>query len=682
MKKFKNSRVIAIGLAILGVCFFSLLPSVFAQQSCEVITVFPLGDTWSYDDTGAGHTGQAWTALSFDDSGWSSGTAPFGFGDPWVVTEVAIEKGTYYFRKKFDFSGDASEIKALVLRALFDDGMIVYLNGTEIVRREMPIGPITPDQFGYEHEVRNPLGEFLDLINPDSSVTIVDKLLSGDNIMAVEVHNVSLTSSDAGFDAGLWYSNDLEIVAPLPLGSTWRRDNTFSDLGTAWREIGYDDSAWLEECAPIGIEDDLPNPVCTELPTTSLNGYYFRTTFTIEHDLSLIDSLFVIAQYDDGIEIFINGQRLLRGFLGIGLEGEVTWDTFAAFHDSHPRQVFNVSDQKNLFVKGENLMALTVKQDRITSSDIYMDVGVSYRLCEMSTSAQWESFQVAASTDDAEEHLDTNNGDAIGEIDLSSTDLELGFESGVADQLVGIRFTGLTIAQGAKIDSAYIQFTVDDDNTGATSVTIRAEDTDNSATFTADAFNISSRSTTILSQDWSNIPAWSTIGESGVDQQTPDISALIQAVIDRPGYALGNPITLIISGTGEREAESWDGNPAAAPELFIKAVITATSVEDEGANVPIDFALSQNYPNPFNPSTTIQINIAANHPINQNISVEIFDLLGRKVRTLFSGTHAPGTLYLNWDATDEKGSAVSSGIYVYRLHSGGTKISKKLLLTR
>ena len=488
MKKSTNLKVIGIWLATLALCCFGLQKFAFAQQACEVITVFPLGDTWSYDDTGVGYTDQAWTAFNFDDSAWLTGPAPFGFGDPWVVTEVQIEQGTYYFRKKFDFSGDASQIKALVMRALFDDGFIVYLNGTEIIRREMPIGPPTPDQLGFEHEVRNDLGEFFDLLNPDSSVSIVDKFLPVDNIMAVEVHNVSLTSSDAGFDGGLWYSNELEIVTPLPLGSTWLRDNSFSDLGTAWREIGFDDSAWLEECAPIGIEDDLPNPVCTELPTTILNGYYFRTTFTIEHDLSLIDSLFVIAQYDDGIEIFINGQRLLRGFLGIGLEGEVTWDTFAAFHDSHPRQVFNVSDQKDLFVKGENLIALTVKQTSLTSSDIYMDVGVSYRLCEL-----------------------------------------------------------------------------------------------------------------------------------------------------------------------------------------------GTSVEDAQSEIPTNFRLRQNYPNPFNPETNITFDIPANSP-GEHIRLEIFDLLGRKVRTLASGHYAPGTYSMQWNATDDAGLPVASGIYIYRLSSPSTSFTKKMVL--
>ena len=490
MKNAINSKVVGICFATLAWCCFGLQKFAFAQQACEVITVFPLGDTWSYDDTGVGYTDQAWTAFNFDDSGWLTGPGPFGFGDPWVVTPVQIEQGAYYFRKKFDFSGDASQIKALVMRALFDDGFIVYLNGTEIVRREMPIGPPTPDQFGFEHEVRNDLGEFFDLINPDSSVTIVDKFLPVDNIMAVEVHNVSLTSSDAGFDGGLWYSNDLEIVTPLPLGSTWLRDNTFSDLGTAWREVGFDDSNWVEECAPIGIEDDLPNPVCTELPTSIINGYYFRTKFTIEHDLSLIDSLFVIAQYDDGIQIFINGQELLRGFLGLApFVEEVTWDTFGSFHDSHPRQVFNVSDQKDLFVKGENLMALTVKQQALTSSDIYMDVGVSYRLCELGTS-------------------------------------------------------------------------VDEDT------------------------------------------------QFGV--------------------------------------------------------------------VPNSMMLRQNYPNPFNPETSITFDIPANHP--SDIRLEIFDLLGRKVRTLASGRYAPGTYSVTWNATDDAGLRVASGIYVYRLSSPSRSVTKKMLL--
>jgi uncharacterized repeat protein (TIGR02543 family) len=181
-----------------------------------------------------------------------------------------------------------------------------------------------------------------------------------------------------------------------------------------------------------------------------------------------------------------------------------------------------------------------------------------------STGGNYLPFPISSSSDDAEEdESDTT-------MYLVSTDLEMVDESGSSDnrQLVGLRFTGLTIPKGVNITGAYIQFTCDDDNTGSTSLTIKAEDTDNSPAFTSGPGNISGRTTTSASVSWSP-PAWTTIGESGAAQQTPDISSLIQEVIDRPGYSYGNPVTIIITGSGEREAESYDGT--AAPVLYIKA---------------------------------------------------------------------------------------------------------------
>jgi hypothetical protein len=107
-----------------------------------------------------------------------------------------------------------------------------------------------------------------------------------------------------------------------------------------------------------------------------------------------------------------------------------------------------------------------------------------------------------------------------------------------------------------------------------------------------------------------------------------------------------------------------------------------TSVADNRSSIPVNMSLHQNFPNPFNPETTIHIDIAANQPSNQNIRVEVYDLLGRKVRTLFDGTHSPGTLHLNWDATDDKGAAVATGVYIYRLRTGTTDVARRMTLLR
>jgi len=169
---------------------------------------------------------------------------------------------------------------------------------------------------------------------------------------------------------------------------------------------------------------------------------------------------------------------------------------------------------------------------------------------------------VATGNDDAEESVSS------GSVNRTSSDLEM-VSDGSTNQLVGMRFTGVSVPPGATISSAYIQFQVDETNSGATSVSIEIEASDDAATFTTSTNNISNRPTAPSSVPWSP-PAWSTVGDRGPDQQTPDIAALIQAVVDRPGWSSGNAMTVIITGTGERTAESYNGSASGAAMLHIE----------------------------------------------------------------------------------------------------------------
>ncbi len=93
---------------------------------------------------------------------------------------------------------------------------------------------------------------------------------------------------------------------------------------------------------------------------------------------------------------------------------------------------------------------------------------------------------------------------------------------------------------------------------------------------------------------------------------------------------------------------------------------------------PQSFYLGQNFPNPFNPSTTIEFSLTH----SEDIKLEIFDLLGRKVKTLLS-SHLEGGLHSAvWNGSNEKGFLIPSGIYVYRLTAGSFHQSKKMILIR
>ncbi len=93
---------------------------------------------------------------------------------------------------------------------------------------------------------------------------------------------------------------------------------------------------------------------------------------------------------------------------------------------------------------------------------------------------------------------------------------------------------------------------------------------------------------------------------------------------------------------------------------------------------PKAFALGQNYPNPFNPSTAIQFNI----PEAGQVNLEVYDMLGRHVRTLVSGIYSSGQHTQLWDGKDSNGRIVSAGVYVYTIKSGQFSASKKMLFMK
>ncbi|MCI0633910.1 MAG: IPT/TIG domain-containing protein, partial [Actinobacteria bacterium] len=148
------------------------------------------------------------------------------------------------------------------------------------------------------------------------------------------------------------------------------------------------------------------------------------------------------------------------------------------------------------------------------------------------------SAAVASGNDDAEENV------ASGSVDLSSGDLELTVDIDRA-QTVGLRFPGVEIPQGTPIVAASVQFTVDETGNGPVSLTLRGEAADDAAPFSATRGDVTGRPKTVASVDW-NPPAWSPTGDAGAAQRTPDLAALIQEIVDRPGWAPGNAVVLTL----------------------------------------------------------------------------------------------------------------------------------------
>lgn len=113
---------------------------------------------------------------------------------------------------------------------------------------------------------------------------------------------------------------------------------------------------------------------------------------------------------------------------------------------------------------------------------------------------------------------------------------------------------------------------------------------------------------------------------------------------------------------------------------------TAQGVRVEGMDVqlPSTFVLQQNYPNPFNPTTTIEFSLGGTSEgaLTQHVNLDIYNILGQHVKTLVDRDLVPGNYKVEWDATDNGGKRVASGIYLYKLQVDRESKSKKMLFLK
>lgn len=258
------------------------------------------------------------------------------------------------------------------------------------------------------------------------------------------------------------------------------------------------------------------------------------------------------------------------------------------------------------------------------------------------------SSTIGSGSDDAEE-------DKKGTMTLGDTDIELvKLDNRSGNQRIGLRFGGLTIPQGANITSAYIQFTASGTtNTGGT-INITAQNADNASTFTSNRNDVKNRSSVASSVSWS--PSnWNTVGERGSNQQTPDISSVIQDVVDRPGWNSGNALAIMISGSGTKVSASYENGTYQAAELIVEF--------DGGggmANIPPDVSITS--PTDGASYTTLQsinVDASASDPDGVVSQVEFFvdgNSIGTDNTSPFGTSWTPasfGTYVLTAEATDD-----------------------------
>jgi len=320
------------------------------------------GSSWSYLDNGTDQ-GTAWQAIGFDDFMWAVGDAQLGYGDSDEATVVsygpnaAAKYITTYFRHSFDVANPAA-IDGLTLSLLRDDGAVVYLNGTEVMRSGMPAGTITYLTTASISVAGSNESRFYKA-TVDPALLVV-----GTNVIAVEIHQRNGTSSDLSFDLRL-----AESMA-------WSYLDDGTDQGAGWSAPGFDDSLWATGTGELGYGDGDEATVVSfgpnaaaKFPTT-----YFRHSFAVA-DPGAIPGIFVSLLRDDGAVVYVNGIEVRRTNMPVGVINYLTFATTAiSSGGEYDYETFFV-DSSSL-VAGSNTLAVEIHQSDAASTDISLDARI------------------------------------------------------------------------------------------------------------------------------------------------------------------------------------------------------------------------------------------------------------------------------------------------------------------
>lgn len=195
------------------------------------------------------------------------------------------------------------------------------------------------------------------------------------------------------------------------------------------------------------------------------------------------------------------------------------------------------------------------------------------------------SVTISNGNDDVEEWKEAADPD-YGDLYMTSSDLEIGNDAGW-EQYVGLRFQNISVPQGAIITNAKIRFRADESDAFSSqmNIYIAGEDVDSASQFNnSSQFNLSGRTFTTNQYTWAigTVPAWS----SGNIYDTPNISTVIQEIVNRPGWSLGNAMVFMLwsdaGESSERVADSYEGGYPA--ELIFDWVMPAPPLSIELTN--------------------------------------------------------------------------------------------------
>ena len=342
-------------------------------------TTYPVGSfpiaaqsLWKYNDLGT-DLGTNWKTNDFDDSTWTFGNGILGYGDNNQSTLLSYgtdannKYPTTYLRHTFNVE-NAAQYGALLFDVLRDDGVVVYVNGVEAFRNNMPEGDIT-----YNTYASSQIGGADETTYVE---TITDNLLQdGENVIAVELHQGAANSSDLSFDMTLRaLPPELEAANyPLPKDSEWHYlDNGTSLDAVDWGVATYS-PGWLSGNAPLGYGDPVNTVISYGADSSNkyITSYFYRN---INVDLANVSDFVEFGlKRDDGAIVYVNGVEAFRQNLpSTGVTYLTNSSTTVDGADEN--RYYTELLPKTIFQDGLNRVSVEIHNRDGSSSDLKFDL--------------------------------------------------------------------------------------------------------------------------------------------------------------------------------------------------------------------------------------------------------------------------------------------------------------------
>jgi hypothetical protein len=346
------------------------------------------GSNWDYwFKTEAPAAG--WKGVDFDEAGWSNGVAPLGWGHSNLGTALTAE-GTRpivsYYRSGFDVA-DASKVEKVTLTTRADDGIVVYVNGQEVLRRNLNAGAVTHTTYA------NAAVSATSAVNNPITVDVPGNLFrSGANVITAEVHSNYRTTPSASFElaAQATFGTQPPVVVEPPVeeeppapsalvaaGSQWQYYFATAAPAAGWQGVNYAATGWSTGAAPLGWGHSNLGTTLTAEGTRPLVSYYRKSVQVA--DASKVQGLTLTTRADDGIVVYVNGQEVLRRNLDAGAVSHGTYANAAVSATSAVNNPITVEVPGSALVSGTNVITAEVHSNYRTTPSASFELTATVR---------------------------------------------------------------------------------------------------------------------------------------------------------------------------------------------------------------------------------------------------------------------------------------------------------------